>query len=165
MSFYPVPLSNFLGVTVTVASALNGVRTTRVVRGSVGPDGVIFGPGANIIGVVSFNVTAHFDQAGPAFGDLRLLRKAPTCLSPRRAKQVGQVLSCHASFCSLNMAFCRLLAKRLPFPADSLLRLIRYRVTEPPAPPRRLGTAVPRPISSLVLGLVTGGTRSHCRDT
>ncbi len=92
-----------------VGRKLRTLRATNVVRGSLGPSGVVLGDSNRAISVVSFNVDSFIRKDGAIL--IAGANVAPRCSTPRA---FGGLFLGRSSCCSFNVALFRLFYKCAP---------------------------------------------------
>ncbi len=148
------------GTIFRILSTLSCIRSENMVRESVGPSGVVIRDSSGVE-LVSLNVTEVGSKGG--FSRCNFV-KAPRCTTPRRVLESGAHairVGTTASLCTLNVAFCRVLAKKGPFSTSARISALAQRVER--ALPSR--STVPGHIVGMVSGTARGRRSGEFRAT
>ncbi len=160
--FLGSPCDFTLAVMQGLLSNLVTLRSTKCVRESVSPSGVVVASD-NGVGLVSFNVTGEMGNGGAGRDSCAMSKrfvKGPGCTTPRLIENLISSRGAAASLCTINVLLCRLLINEIPF-SNRVTRMLRVRLAGG-VPLRGMGRGR---VGRIVQVTARGEHSRHFRDT
>ncbi|OUL29633.1 serine/threonine protein kinase [Nostoc sp. RF31YmG] len=152
--FYPIPLSNFLGLAIAIAEILGRIHAANIIHKDINPSNIVLNPNTGVVKMIDFGIATRFSRTNPTFKSLHLLEGTLAYLSPEQTGRMNRMLDYRSDFYSLGATFYELLTGQLPFPTSDILELVHCHIAKPPVPPHELNAAIPKPVSEIILKLM-----------
>ncbi|MDZ7970005.1 MAG: AAA family ATPase [Nostoc sp. DedSLP03] len=152
--FYPIPLSNFLGLAIAITDILGRIHAANIIHKDINPSNIVLNPNTGVVKMIDFGIATRFSRTNPTFKSLYLLEGTPAYLSPEQTGRMNRMLDYRTDFYSLGATFYELLTGQLPFPTSDILELVHCHIAKPPVPPHELNSTIPKPVSEIILKLM-----------
>ena len=129
-----------------ICRALEAAHSEGVIHRDLKPQNIMVDPGGRVY-VMDFGIARSaylpgMTQTGALIG-------TPEYMSPEQAR--GEKLTERSDLFSLGVIFYELLANKSPYPGDAPLATLWKRLQEKAKPPAEIDSAVPRPLSDIVM--------------
>ncbi|GAX41461.1 serine/threonine protein kinase and signal transduction histidine kinase with GAF and PAS/PAC sensor [Tolypothrix sp. NIES-4075] len=152
--FYPMPLSNFLGLAIALSEILGRIHAANIIHKDINPSNIVLNPNTGVVKMIDFGIATRFSRTNPTFKSLHLLEGTLAYLSPEQTGRMNRMLDYRTDFYSLGATFYELLTGQLPFPATDILELVHCHIAKPPISPHELNSKIPKPVSDIILKLM-----------
>jgi PAS domain S-box-containing protein len=152
--FYPTSLATFLRLAIEITDILGKIHATNVIHKDINPGNIVLNQETGVVKIIDFGIATQFSRTNPTFKSPHVLEGTLAYLSPEQTGRMNRSIDYRTDFYSLGVTFYELLTGHLPFPATDLLELVHCHIAKQPIPPHELNTAIPTPISEIVLKLM-----------
>ncbi|WP_414572430.1 PAS domain S-box protein [Nostoc sp. CCY 9925] len=152
--FYPMPLSNFLGLAIAITEILGRIHAANIIHKDINPSNIVLNPNTGVVKMIDFGIATRFSRTNPTFKSLHLLEGTLAYLSPEQTGRMNRMLDYRSDFYSLGATFYELLTGKLPFPTSDILELVHCHIAKTPVPPHELNSKIPKPVSDIILKLM-----------
>ncbi|WP_404790677.1 AAA family ATPase [Altericista sp. CCNU0014] len=152
--FCPMPLPTFLRLAIALTDSLGSIHANHIIHKDINPGNIVFNPGTGVVKIIDFGIATQFNRTNPTFKSPHSLEGTLAYLSPEQTGRMNRLLDYRTDFYSLGITFYELLTGHLPFPTTDLLELIHCHIAKQPVPPHEINTAIPKPISDIILKLM-----------
>lgn len=152
--FYPMPLSNFLGLAIAITEILGRIHAANIIHKDINPNNIVLNPKTGVVKMIDFGIATRFSRTNPTFKSLHLLEGTLAYLSPEQTGRMNRMLDYRSDFYSLGATFYELLTGQLPFPTSDILELVHCHIAKQPLPPHELSSTIPKPVSEIILKLM-----------
>ncbi|RCJ15487.1 serine/threonine protein kinase [Nostoc sp. ATCC 43529] len=152
--FYPMLLSNFLGLAIAITEILGRIHTANIIHKDINPSNIVLNPNTGVVKMIDFGIATRFSRTNPTFKSLHLLEGTLAYLSPEQTGRMNRMLDYRSDFYSLGATFYELLTGQLPFPTSDILELVHCHIAKTPVPPHELNSKIPKPVSDIILKLM-----------
>ncbi|MDZ8227261.1 PAS domain S-box protein [Nostoc sp. ChiVER01] len=152
--FYPMPLSNFLGLAIAITEILGRIHAANIIHKDINPSNIVLNPNTGVVKMIDFGIATRFSRTNPRFKSLYLLEGTLAYLSPEQTGRMNRMLDYRTDFYSLGATFYELLTGQLPFPATDILELVHCHIAKTPVSPHELNSKIPKPVSEIILKLM-----------
>nr|MDZ8008447.1 serine/threonine-protein kinase [Nostoc sp. DedSLP05]MDZ8103644.1 serine/threonine-protein kinase [Nostoc sp. DedSLP01] len=153
-NFYPIRLSNFLGLAIAITEILGRIHAANIIHKDINPSNIVLNPNTGVVKMIDFGIATRFSRTNPTFKSLHLLEGTPAYLSPEQTGRMNRMLDYRSDFYSLGATFYELLTGQLPFPTSDILELVHCHIAKTPVPPHEINSKIPKPVSDIILKLM-----------
>lgn len=71
--FYPMPLANFLGLTIAITEILGRIHHAKIVHKDINPGNIVLNPNTGVVKIIDFGIATRFSRTNPTFKSFHLL--------------------------------------------------------------------------------------------
>jgi PAS domain S-box-containing protein len=152
--FYPTSLATFLRLAIEITDILGKIHATNVIHKDINPGNIVLNLETGVVKIIDFGIATQFSSTNPTFKSPHGLEGTLAYLSPEQTGRMNRSIDYRTDFYSLGVTFYELITGHLPFPTTDLLELVHCHIAKQPVPPHELNTAIPKPVSEIVLKLM-----------
>jgi PAS domain S-box-containing protein len=153
-TFSPMPLATFLRLAINLTDILGKIHAAHVIHKDINPGNIVLNLDTGVVKIIDFGIATQFSRTNPTFKSPHVLEGTLAYLSPEQTGRMNRSLDYRTDFYSLGVTFYELLTGHLPFPTTNMLELVHCHIAKQPVPPREMNTAIPQPISEIILKLM-----------
>ena len=153
-TFYPMPLSTFLGLAIELTDILGKIHAAHVIHKDINPGNIVLNLETGVVKIIDFGIATQFSRSNPTFKSPHVLEGTLAYLSPEQTGRMNRLIDYRTDFYSLGVTFYELLTGQVPFPTTDVLELIHCHLAKLPIPPCDLNPKVPKPVSDIILKLM-----------
>jgi serine/threonine protein kinase len=153
-TFCPMPLSTFLRLAINLTDILGKIHAAHVIHKDINPGNIVLNLDTGVVKIIDFGIATQFSRTNPTFKSPHVLEGTLAYLSPEQTGRMNRSLDYRTDFYSLGVTFYQLLTGHLPFSATNRLELVHCHIAKQPVPPHEVNTAIPKPISDIILKLM-----------
>lgn len=140
----PIPVRRAVDIAIGVCEGLEAAHAQGIVHRDLKPDNVLFDAGGNPK-LVDFGLARLATSTTKTVG----FSGTPFYMSPEQAD--GSEVTARSDLYSLGVLLYELFTGKLPFVADSLVRIAMLHANEPPPSPRAVRPDLPRDLEAMLL--------------
>jgi serine/threonine protein kinase len=152
--FYPTSLATFLRLAIDLTDILGKIHANHVIHKDINPGNIVLNLETGVVKIIDFGIATQFSRTNPTFKSPHGLEGTLAYLSPEQTGRMNRSIDYRTDFYSLGVTFYELITGHLPFPTTDLLELVHCQIAKQPVPPHELNTAIPKPVSEIVLKLM-----------
>jgi predicted ATPase/GAF domain-containing protein len=150
----PVPVSEFIDLATRIVGALAVVRDRNGYHGRLCPQHILVDPAEGSVRITGAAGDAPGATDGGADGPLADAALLPY-IAPEATGHMNRPVDLRSDFYALGCIFHEMLSGSPPFAADDLLGWIHAHVARTPPPLASIALGVPRPLSDIVVKLLS----------
>ncbi|MBW4493315.1 MAG: AAA family ATPase [Oscillatoria princeps RMCB-10] len=154
MNSQPVPVVEFLGLAIQLASALEELHKNQIVHKDIKPQNIIISPANRQVKIIDFSISSRLEKENPTLSHPDLLEGTLAYMSPEQTGRMNRSVDYRTDFYSLGVTFYEMLTGELPFNASEPLELVHSHIAKMPVPPHALNPEIPEAISNIVMKLL-----------
>ncbi|AUB43086.1 Serine/threonine protein kinase (plasmid) [Nostoc flagelliforme CCNUN1] len=152
--FCPMPLSTFLDLAIAVCDILGRIHAANIIHKDINPGNIVFNLDTGVVKIIDFGIATQFNRTNPTFKSPHMLEGTLAYLSPEQTGRMNRSLDYRSDYYSLGVTFYELLTGQLPFPTTDILELVHFHIAKQPILPRKLNTALAKPVSDIIMKLM-----------
>lgn len=157
--FHPHPdhlqtITQFLNLAIQLTQSLGAIYQHNIIHKDINPANIVWNTVASQVKLIDFGISTTLSRENPVFRNPNVLEGTLAYMSPEQTGRMNQGIDYRTDFYSLGATLYELLTGQLPFESNDPLELVHAHIARQPAPPHELNTAVPIPISNIVLKLL-----------
>ena len=143
-----------LDIAIRLARVLAGVHAAHVIHQDIRPVNILVARESNQVLLADFSVAASQDRK--CLSDSRTVHPGDWAyVSPEQTGRMNRTVDYRTDFYSFGLTLYRMLTGRLPFAASDPLEWAHCHIARMPMPPCDIATEVPRPVSDIVMKLLS----------
>ncbi|KIG14413.1 Sensory box histidine kinase/response regulator [Enhygromyxa salina] len=146
-------LSRFWPIALALADILAQTHACRVIHRDIKPTNIIVDE-AGGVHLIDFGISVLLESERRHVYDVDVLAGTLPYVSPEQTGRTNRAVDLRSDLYSLGVTFYELLTGQRPFEDQAPLELIHAHLARTPAPPSRLRSSLPEPLSRLVMKLL-----------
>ncbi len=155
ISTSPMQLDIFFTIALQVTEILVTIHRQDLIHRDLSPGNILYNPADGTTRIIDFGAALEFPRHARAVINPSSIEGSPPYMSPEQTGRLNRGLDYRTDFYSLGVIFFRLLTGRLPFTATDHNELVHCHIAQQPQAPHCLIKEVPRPLSEMVLKLMS----------
>jgi serine/threonine protein kinase len=149
----PLAMNDLIGMAVGLARAVAGVHRRGVLHRDITPANIVLSPDGHAC-LLDFALATSLAEMRPEFTHHSQIVGTLAYLAPEQTGRTGRSVDQRADLYALGATLYELATGRPPFGSDDPLRLTHDHMARVPAPPVEVNSAVPGPLSEIILHLL-----------
>ncbi|MCP6758337.1 MAG: AAA family ATPase [Fischerella sp. CENA71] len=154
LTFYPMPLSEFLHLAIQITEILSAIHNSNVIHKDINPSNIVLNPGTRTVKIIDFGIATRFARTNPTFKNPNVLEGTLAYISPEQTGRMNRLLDYRTDFYSLGVTFYELLVGQLPFVSSDVLELVHCHIAVEPIAPHQVNAQIPKVISDIIMKLM-----------
>ncbi|GIK38491.1 MAG: serine/threonine protein kinase [Chloroflexota bacterium] len=150
----PFTVTEFLPLALEIADILGQIHQRQIIHKDINPSNIVLHPASRQIKIIDFGISTTLSRENPTLRNPNVLEGTLAYISPEQTGRMNRALDYRSDFYSLGVTFYQMLTGQLPFPSSDALALVHAHLAKQPTPPHELDTAIPLPLSQIVLKLM-----------
>lgn len=148
-------ISQFIDLAMSITDILGRVHRRQIIHKDLNLSNIVMNPVTKAVGIIDFGVSTSLSHEATTFCNPNLLEGTLAYVSPEQTGRMNRAVDYRTDYYSLGVTFYQLLTGRLPFLSSDPLELIHDHLARAPVPPTEIERAIPRPVSDIVLKLLS----------
>src|SRR6266571_3829844 len=150
----PIDVRTALRIGVELSGTITALHQRGVLHKDVNPNNVLIDRQAGRTTLVDFSIASRlpFEQRLPSHPNV--LQGTIAYMSPEQTGRMNRDVDYRTDFYSLGVTLYEMLTGRLPFESLDPLEVVHCHIAKAPVPPSALDTALPKPLSDIVMKLL-----------
>lgn len=144
----------FLRAAIQLAKIVGEIHQKYVIHKDIKPSNIILNMDKQIMKLGDFSISS-FARERQEMLDPLLLEGTLSYMSPEQTGRMNRIIDYRTDYYSLGVTFYEMLTGRLPFQSDDPVELIHCHFAVTPTPPDKLRASIPKPLSDLVMKLLS----------
>jgi PAS domain S-box-containing protein len=158
-------LEVFLTLAIQLTSILGSIHQHNIIHKDINPSNIVFNATTGQVKIIDFGIATVLSRETPPLCDPRVLEGTLAYMSPEQTGRMNRAIDYRTDFYSLGVTFYQLLCDRLPFETPDALELMHCHIAKQPIPPHELNSALPRPVSDVVMKLMAKNAEDRYQST
>jgi histidine kinase len=147
-------LEEFLTLAIQITSILGQLHHQNIIHKDINPSNIVLNSNTGQVKIIDFGIATTLSQENSITYHPSILEGTLAYMSPEQTGRMNRAIDYRTDFYSLGVTFYRLLCDRLPFETTDVMELVHCHIAKHPTPPHEVNSAIPRPVSDLVMKLL-----------
>jgi predicted ATPase/signal transduction histidine kinase/tRNA A-37 threonylcarbamoyl transferase component Bud32 len=158
-------IAQFLQIAIKITDSLSHIHAANIIHKDINPSNIVFNPETNCLKIIDFGISSEVIQENYAINHPNVLEGTLAYISPEQTGRMNRILDYRTDFYSLGVTFYELLTSRLPFDSSDAMELVHAHLAKQPLPPNRINPEIPKPVSNIVLKLMSKNAEERYQST
>lgn len=147
-------LVEFLELAIVLTDILGRIHAANVIHKDINPANILLNPQSRQVKLIDFGNSTVLSRENPSIRNPNVLEGTLPYLSPEQTGRMNRALDYRTDFYSLGATFYEVLTGTPPFVVGDAMELVHCHLAKQPSAPHEVDSAIPEPISQLVLKLL-----------
>jgi PAS domain S-box-containing protein len=150
----PLDVSHFLRIAIPLAGALRHVHERGLIHKDIKPANILVEPASSGVWLTGFGIASRVPRERQAPEPPETITGTLAYMAPEQTGRMNRSVDSRSDLYALGVTFYELLTGALPFTAIDPIELIHCHIAREPVPPHELASALPAPLSMIVMKLL-----------
>src|SRR5216683_695328 len=150
----PLDVSHFLRIAIPLAGALRHVHERGLIHKDIKPANILVESASSGVWLMGFGIASRVPRERQAPEPPETITGTLAYMAPEQTGRMNRSVDSRSDLYALGVTFYELLTGALPFTATDPIELIHCHIAREPVPPGELASAVPAPLSMIVMKLL-----------
>jgi PAS domain S-box-containing protein len=150
----PLDVSHFLRIAIPLAGALRHVHERGLIHKDIKPANILVNGATGAVKFTGFGIASRLARERQAPEPPETIAGTLAYMAPEQTGRMNRSVDSRSDLYALGVTFYELLTGALPFTAADPIELIHSHIAREPVPPGELASAVPAPLSMIVMKLL-----------
>jgi PAS domain S-box-containing protein len=147
-------VSDFLRIAIPLAGALRHVHERGLIHKDVKPANILVESASSGVWLTGFGIASRVPRERQAPEPPETITGTLAYMAPEQTGRMNRSVDSRSDLYALGVTFYELLTGALPFTAADPIELIHCHIAREPIPPYELASALPAPLSMIVMKLL-----------
>ncbi len=150
----PLDVSHFLRIAIPLAGALRHVHERGLIHKDIKPANILVESASSGVWLTGFGIASRLPRERQAPEPPETITGTLAYMAPEQTGRMNRSVDSRSDLYALGVTFYELLTGALPFTAADPIELIHCHIAREPVPPHELASALPAPLSMIVMKLL-----------
>ncbi len=150
----PMEVERFLRLAIGIAVALGKLHQRGLVHKDIKPVNILVNGATEAVKFTGFGIASRLARERQAPEPPEMIAGTLAYMAPEQTGRMNRSVDSRSDLYALGVTFYELLTGALPFTAADPIELIHCHIAREPVPPGELASAVPAPLSMIVMKLL-----------
>src|ERR1700757_845835 len=150
----PLDVSHFLRIATPLAGALRHVHERGLIHKDIKPANILVKTAGSGVWLTGFGIASRVPRERQAPEPPETITGTLAYMAPEQTGRMNRSVDSRSDLYALGVTFYELLTGALPFTAIDPIELIHCHIAREPVPPHELASALPDPLSMVVMKLL-----------
>jgi predicted ATPase len=150
----PMELGKFCRLAEALTVALQGLHERGLIHKDINPSNILVDASASQLWVMGFGFTSRLPRERQALAPPEFIPGTLPYMAPEQTGRMNRSIDSRSDLYSLGVTLYQMLTGALPFAADDPMEWVHCHIAKTPVPPCERVTAIPAPVSQLVMKLL-----------
>src|SRR5712675_1262827 len=150
----PLDVLQFLRIAIPLAGALRHVHERGLIHKDIKPANILVESASSGVWLTGFGIASRVPRERQAPEPPETITGTLAYIAPEQTGRMNRSVDSRSDLYALGVTFYELLTGALPFTAADPIELIHCHIAREPVPPGELASAVPAPLSMIVMKLL-----------
>jgi PAS domain S-box-containing protein len=150
----PLDVSHFLRIAIPLAGALRHVHERGLIHKDIKPANILVESASSGVRLMGFGIASRVPRERQAPEPPETITGTLAYMAPEQTGRMNRSVDSRSDLYALGVTFYELLTGALPFTAADPIELIHCHIAREPVPPHELASALPAPLSMIVMKLL-----------
>ncbi|SIO17909.1 PAS domain S-box-containing protein [Bradyrhizobium erythrophlei] len=150
----PLDVSHFLRIAIPLAEALRHVHERGLIHKDIKPANILVESAGSGVWLMGFGIASCVPRERQAPEPPETITGTLAYMAPEQTGRMNRSVDSRSDLYALGVTFYELLTGSLPFTAADPIELIHCHIAREPVPPHELASALPAPLSMIVMKLL-----------
>jgi PAS domain S-box-containing protein len=150
----PIPIPDFLRLTVGIASAMDGLHRRDLVHKDVKPQNLIVNTVTGEVRLTGFGLTSRLPRHRQSPEPPEVIAGTLAYMAPEQTGRMNRSIDSRSDLYSVGVTFYEMLVGELPFAANDPMEWVHCHVARLPIRPDAKAKELPTPIASIIMKLL-----------
>src|ERR1700722_18341291 len=150
----PLDVSHFLRIAIPLAGALRHVHERGLSHKDIKPANVLVNGVTGAVKLTGFGISSRLARERQVPELPETIAGTLAYMAPEQTGRMNRSVDSRSDLYALGVTFYELLTGTLPFTAVDPIELIHCHIAREPVPPHELASALPAPLSTIVMKLL-----------
>jgi PAS domain S-box-containing protein len=150
----PLDVSHFLRIAIPLAGALRHVHERGLIHKDIKPANILVESASTGVWLTGFGIASRVPRERQAPEPPETITGTLAYMAPEQTGRMNRSVDSRSDLYALGVTFYELLTGALPFTAADPIELIHCHIAREPVPPHELASALPAPLSMIVMKLL-----------
>jgi PAS domain S-box-containing protein len=147
-------VSHFLRIAIPLAGALRHVHERGLIHKDIKPANILVESASSGVWLMGFGIASRVPRERQAPEPPETITGTLAYMAPEQTGRMNRSVDSRSDLYALGVTFYELLTGALPFTAADPIELIHCHIAREPVPPHELASALPAPLSKIVIKLL-----------
>ena len=150
----PLDISHFLRIATPLAGALRQMHERGLIHKDIKPANILVETASSGVWLTGFGIASRVPRERQAPEPPETITGTLAYIAPEQTGRMNRSVDSRSDLYALGVTFYELLTGALPFTAADAIELIHCHIAREPVPPHELASALPAPLSMIVMKLL-----------
>jgi len=150
----PLDVSHFLRIAIPLAATLRQVHERGLIHKDIKPANILVDAASGGVWLTGFGIASRLLREHQTPAPPEVIAGTLAYMAPEQTGRMNRSVDSRSDLYALGVTFYELLTGALPFTAADPIELIHCHIAREPVPPGELASAVPAPLSMIVMKLL-----------
>ena len=150
----PMEIGSFLRLAPSIASVVGTLHRRGLVHKDIKPANILVNGATGAVRFMGFGVASRLTRERQAPEPPETIAGTLAYMAPEQTGRMNRSVDSRSDLYALGVTFYELLTGALPFTAADPIELIHCHIAREPVPPSELASAVPAPLSIIIMKLL-----------
>ncbi|MDI3561904.1 ATP-binding sensor histidine kinase [Bradyrhizobium sp. Arg816] len=150
----PMELGSFLQLAIGLSAALGEIHDRGIIHKDIKPANVLVNPATKQIWLTGFGIASRLPRERQAPSPPEVIAGTLAYMAPEQTGRMNRSIDARSDLYALGVTLYQMLTGALPFTASAPLEWVHCHIARKPAPPSARLTALPAPISQIIMKLL-----------
>jgi PAS domain S-box-containing protein len=150
----PLDVPHFLRVAIQLAAALRQMHERGLIHKDIKPANILVDAASRGVWLTGFGIASRLPRERQVPAPPEVIAGTLAYMAPEQTGRMNRSVDSRSDLYALGVTFYELLTGALPFTAADPIELIHCHIAREPVPPGELASAVPAPLSMIVMKLL-----------
>jgi predicted ATPase/signal transduction histidine kinase/tRNA A-37 threonylcarbamoyl transferase component Bud32 len=147
-------LADTLTIAIQIGQALGSIHQQNIIHKDINPANILWNPQQHSSKIIDFGLASTLSRENPEIRNSNILEGTLAYISPEQTGRMNRAMDYRSDFYSFGAALYHMLTGAPPFTGQEAMELVHAHIARQPLPPHQINTAVPEPLSHIVLKLL-----------
>ena len=148
-------LSRKLKLAIQIAQIVGEIHQQQTIHKDINLSNIVWNPDTEQIKIIDFDLSTRLSRESPVIRNPNVLEGTLAYISPEQTGRMNRDIDYRTDFYSLGVSLYELFTGKLPFDSADPGELVHCHLTQVPFPPHQINPEIPKPISDIVLKLMS----------
>ncbi|WP_197086971.1 trifunctional serine/threonine-protein kinase/ATP-binding protein/sensor histidine kinase [Bradyrhizobium sp. LTSPM299] len=150
----PLDVSHFLRIAIPLAGALRHVHERGLIHKDIKPANILVESESSCVSLTGFGIASRVPRERQTPEPPETITGTLAYMAPEQTGRMNRSVDSRSDLYALGVTFYEILTGVLPFTAADPIELIHCHIAREPVPPHELASALPAPLSMIVMKLL-----------
>jgi predicted ATPase/tRNA A-37 threonylcarbamoyl transferase component Bud32 len=155
----------FIDIALQISEVLSRMHQHGIIHKDIKPANILIHPETSKIYIIDLGFASELKSEEQAPIQPENLEGSLSYISPEQTGRMNRSIDFRSDLYSLGVTFYELLLNQLPFSGNDPIELVHAHIATSPTPPSELNTGIPKPLSMLILKLLSKNAEDRYQTT
>lgn len=151
----PFPVKQFIKMAFLIVTALADIHRKNVIHQDINPSNIIWNSATGRLQMIDFDISTKFNTKVYHWSNPEKLQGTLPYISPEQTGRMNRSVDHRTDLYSIGVTFYQMLTGKCPFVHHDPMEVVYSHLARDPEPPHFINETIPRPLSDIVLKLLS----------